>query len=180
MIGRSIDDLYFRYQPVAGHVVGCPHRDTNLWETTRFTWVSFDGDRTETTIRYACRQCGMVNFEHVDSAMSFECTHASQVGYGSRPERVLGVWLHPGPRIWHGDERGPMVYLVTASKEPPRRPEDVTGKVAWFLGPRGGVRWSAGLGCTGHGTVVTAADQNWASRRAAVAWVIENAPGGAQ
>lgn len=176
MIGQSIDDLYFSYRPVAGHAEGCPRRDADVWETTRFRWYSrADEQVRQTVIRYACHLCGVVGFERADGELSTECTHASQVGYGSKPEKVAGVWLHPGPRIWYGDDRGPLVYFVTANKQPPQRPEDVIGKVGWSLGPRGGVRWGAGIGANEHGTAVRGAEQTWPSRRGAVAWVIANA-----
>lgn len=119
-----------------------------------------------------------MRYERSDRELSSETTHASEVGYGSKPERVAGVWLWPGPRIWHGDGRGPVAYFITATKDRPRCPEDVVGRVAWSLGPRGGIRWSAGLGCTGHGTVLESAGQTWPSRRAAVAWVAERTGGG--
>jgi hypothetical protein len=176
VITHNIDDLYFRYRSVAGHLEGCSRRGTDVWETTRYVRERYP-DGTETVIRSACRECGVVAFERTDSDMSHETTHASQVGYGSKPEKVLGHWLHPGPGIWYGDDRGPTVFFVTATKEPPTRPEDVLGKVGWNLGPRHGLRWSAGLGCTDHGTVLRGAEQTWPSRRAAVAWVIENAGG---
>jgi hypothetical protein len=177
VISKNIDDLYFRYRPVAGHLEDCPRYGTDVWEVTRFTGDGPGGERRETTIRYACRQCGVVGFEGTGGEMSIEHTHASQVGYGSKPERVLGVWLHPGPRIWYCDDRGPAAYLVTAGKEPPARPEDVLGEVGWCLGPRHGVRWGAGLGRAGHDTVLTSSGRTWASRRAAVAWVVANAGG---
>jgi hypothetical protein len=174
-LAKSIDALYFDYKPVAGHLEGCRYRGTDVWEVTRYAWESFDGERCEETLRLACHECGVVHFRGPrDGVGSFETTHANQVGYASRPERVLGVWLHPGPRIWYGDERGPLVYFIAASKEPPHRPEDVIGKVGWSLGPRGGVRWGAGIGATGHATVLRASEQTWASRRAAVAWVVAN------
>jgi hypothetical protein len=178
--GKDIGDLYFRYRSVAGHFEGCSRRGTDVWEVTRFTWDSFSGDTRETTIRLACRECGVVHFETADGPGGMETTHASQIGYASRPDKVLGVWLHPGPRIWHYDERGPVSYLVTASKEAPRSPEDVLGRIAWHLGRRGGVKWGAGAGCTDHGTVLTPAGQDFASRRAAVAWLVASTTGGAR
>jgi hypothetical protein len=180
VISHSIDGLYFDYQPLAGHAEGCPRHGTDVWETTRHVWSSFSGDKTETTIRVACRSCGVVHFERADSDLSTETTHASQVGYGGKPEKVAGVWLWPGPRIWHGDDRGPQTFLVTVSKDMPRQPEDVLGKVGWHLGRRGGVRWSAGLRRTGHGTVLATATEDFASRRAAVAWVAAQASGGTE
>jgi hypothetical protein len=177
-LAKSIDALYFDYTPVAGHLEGCRFRGTDTWEVTRHTWESFDGERVEETIRLACHDCGVVHFRGPsDGIGSQETTHADQVGYASKPERTAGVWLHPGPRIWYGDDRGPLAYFVTASKVPPHRPEDVIGKVGWSLGPRGGVRWGAGIGATDHGAVVRAAEQTWPSRRAAVAWVVANAGG---
>jgi hypothetical protein len=174
-LAQSISALYFNYQPVAGHSQSCSRRDTDLWEVTRHTWTGFDGEIRQTTLRLACRECGQVYFERLDKPgeeqVSFRHANASQVGYGSRPEKVLGLWLHPGPRIWDGDERGPTAYYVTASAAVPRRPEDVIGVVGWHLGSRGAVRWSAGLGCTAHGTVETSAGQDWKTRHAAVKWI---------
>jgi hypothetical protein len=179
-LAKSIDALYFDYKPVAGHMEGCRFRGTDTWEVTRHVWLSFDGERCEVVIRMACHECGVVHFDGPhDGLGSCETTHASEIGYASKPERVHGLWLHPGPRIWRGDGRGPLVYFVTASKTPPSKPEDVIGKVGWSLGPRGGVRWSAGIGATGHATVLRASEQTWASRRAAVAWVVANTQDGA-
>lgn len=183
--GRGIDALYFEYRPAAGHLEQCPRHGTDLWEVTRFTWESYSGDKSEVTTRLACHDCGVVHFERTDSGtagadeLAYENTHASEIGYAGKPEKVAGLWLWPGPRIWHGDDRGPTSYLITATRERPRRPEDVLGKVGWSLGSRGGVRWSAGIGCTDHHTVLTAAGQTWTSRRAAVAWVAENTAAGA-
>jgi len=174
-MGRDIDSLYFAYKSAAGHIEGCPRHGTDVWEVSYYTYDSFRGERRETTIRCSCHLCGAVTFFSVEGDLSSETTHADHIGYGSKPDRALGVWLHPGPRIWHDDSRGPVCYLVTRGKEPPRRPEDVLGKVSWSLGSRGGVRWSAGLGCTGHATVNAASGRHWPSRRAAVAWVIGNA-----
>jgi len=177
-LAKSIDALYFDYQPVAGHLEGCRFHGTDLWEVTRHTeYVPSWSDRSpEVTLRLACSECGVVHFQMLNTEGSSETTHANEVGYGNKPERVLGMWLHPGPRIWHGDERGPARFYVTASKDRPRQPGDVLGMVGWSLGRRGGVRWSAGVGCTGHGTVeVSSGDQTWPSRRGAVAWIVEHA-----
>jgi hypothetical protein len=176
--GRGLDALYFDYRPVAGHAEGCSRGGSDVWEVTRHEWRGVASDRVELTTRYACHECGVVAFETFENAEpSRETTSGAQVGYASPPEKVLGVWLHGGPRIWPRDERGPTAYLVTATSATPRHPEDVLGKVAWGLGPRGGVRWSAGRGCTQYGSVVEGAGQQWASRRAAVAWVIEHGKG---
>jgi hypothetical protein len=180
VISHGIDALYFDFQPLAGHAKGCPRQGTDVWETTRYRLSSFRGDKTETTIRIACRSCGVVHFERADSDLSTETTHASQIGYGGEPEKVAGVWLWPGPRIWYGDDRGPQAYLITAGKETPRQREDVLGIVGWHLGKRGGIRWSAGLRRTDHCTVLAPAGKDFGSRRAAVAWVVATTSGGAE
>ncbi len=111
--GHGISGLYFDYRPVAGHCAGCPQQDTDLWEVTRYQRKNLDGEVTQTTLRYACHECGAVGFETFDGTWSsFENTHATEAGYGSKPDRVLGLWLWPGPRIWNGDDRGPTAYYV--------------------------------------------------------------------
>jgi hypothetical protein len=175
-LAKSIRALYFDYHPVASHLEGCRFRGTDTWEVTRHVWESFDGERVEETIRLACHDCGVVHFRGpTDGTGSLENTHADHVGYASKPEKVLGIWLWPGPRLWHGEERGPSSFYVTSTKDRPRQPSDLIGVVGWHLGPRRGIRWGAGVGCTEHGTVrISSGDQTWTTRRAAVAWVIEN------
>jgi hypothetical protein len=174
-LAKSISALYFGYRPAAGHLEGCRYRGTDMWEVTRHIWESFGGKRCEETIRLACHECGVVHFHGpTDGPASSETTHASQVGYASKPEKAGGVWLHPGPRLWRGEERGPSAFYVTRTKDRPRQPGDVLGIVGWHLGRRGGVRWGAGAGCTGHGVKVSCSD-DFTSRRAAVAWVVERA-----
>jgi hypothetical protein len=177
---KSIDALYFDYKPVAGHMEDCRFHGTDLWEVSRHTEYvpSWSERRPEVTLRLACHACGVVHFQTSDAEGSFETTNAGQVGYAGKPERVGGVWLHAGPRMWYGEERGPACFYVTTSKDRPRQPSDVLGMVGWGLGHRGGVRWSAGVGCTGHGTVeISSGDQTWTSRRGAVAWVVDPAAG---
>jgi hypothetical protein len=164
---------YFDFQPVAGHLPECPHAGTDTWEATRYIRRSFDGETVqEVTFRVACHECGVVAFETFDGpSSSFQGTHARHIGYASRPEKVSGLWLHPGPPIWQGDDRGPTAYYVTETRDRPRDPAGVAGVVGWSLGPRGGVRWSAGLGQTNTGCVHESAGQTWPTRRAAVAWI---------
>lgn len=172
--GYDISALYFGFGPVAGHCEGCPMRGTDVWEVTRYQRKNFGGEVSETTLRFACHECGAVVFESFDGqSASFEATHGSEAGYASKPERVLGLWLWPGPRIWHGDDRGPTAYYVTLGKERPRVPSDVAGAVGWSTGPRGGVHWKAGLEPSAHGTVKVTSGRDWPSRRAAVAWIAE-------
>jgi hypothetical protein len=169
----NIRAQYFGFRSLAAHLPGCPHAGTDTWEATRYTDTTWDGETVrETTIRLACHDCGVVAFETFDAApSSFECTHADNVGYGARPEKAAGLWLHPGPPIWHGHEAGPTTYYVTQIRDRPRAPADVAGVVGWHLGPRGGVRWGAGIGQTDSGCVREGAGRDWTSRRAAVAWI---------
>jgi hypothetical protein len=170
--GYGISGLYFGFGPVAGHLPDCPRAGTDVWEVTRHQDRNFDGEVRRTTFRLACHDCGVVHFQDLDGPdLSFETTHGTEAGYGSKPEKVLGLWLWPGPRIWHGDSRGPMAYYVTRGKARPRAASDVAGVVGWRTGPRGGVKWAAGLAPTKHGTVQTPSGQDFGSRRAAVAWI---------
>lgn len=176
-LAKSIKALYFDYRPVAGHLVGCRFHGTAMWEVTQHIWESFNGERTEVTTRLACHECGVVHFSGpILGFESFETTHADDVGYAAKPEKVLGVWLWPGPRLWHGEEHGPSSFYVTRTRTRPGQPDDAIGVVGWHLGPRGGIRWGAGVRPTSRNTVESnSGDLDWASRRAAVAWVVEHA-----
>jgi len=173
---RTISALYLDYRPVAGHMPACSRAGTDLWEATSFGCANRTGETAEYTLRFACFECGAVSFFQFDSGPhTGEATHAGNVGYGSAPQRVQGLWLHPGPRIWRNDERGPASYFVTRAKGRPQADTDILGMVGWHLGRRGGVRWRAGLGYAGcygsYGSVQVAAGQEFGSRRAAVAWI---------
>lgn len=171
MYGKSIRELYFGYQGLAGHFPGCSAAE-NVFEVTQHQYRDFGGEVKRTTLRLACHECGSVFFAAIDGDWpSTEQANADHEGYGSKPDKVLGLWLWPGPRIWHGDDRGPHSYYVTSTRERPRNHEDVLGIVGWHLGTRGGVKWSAGIGVTDHGTVQVNAE-GIASRRAAVAWIV--------
>lgn len=174
--GETIRELYFDYQGIAGHFPGCS-ASGNAFEVTQHRYRRLGGEVKRTTLRLACFECGSVFFAAIDGDWpSTEHTSADQVGYGSKPEKVLGLWLWPGPRIWHNDERGPHSYYLTRSAERPRSRDDVLGVVGWHFGSRGGLKWDAGVGLTDHGSVL-ATTQNLSSRRAAVAWVIEQSGG---
>jgi hypothetical protein len=174
LYGNTIRDLYFEYVPAAGHLDGCRFHGTDMWEATRYTHERFNGE-VERKIRLACRECGVVYFQELGEA--FESTHADVVGYAAKPEKVLGVWLHPGPRLLsYDDERGPAAFYVTLGKEQPRSHEDVLGVVAWHLGRRGGLRWEGAVGVLENGCVkqnsAGAGDGDFATRHAALRWVL--------
>lgn len=175
-LARHIDTLYFGYRPVAGHMENCSRRGTDIWEVTRYVEdvPEWSNREAEVTLRLACHECGVVHFETSHGFGSSETALARNTGYGSKPEKVLGAFLYPGPPVIYDDKRGPVSYLVTSSKNLPLRPEDVLGRVGWVRGPRGGVKWGAGAGWNDGGTVAKPGGQDFASKRAAVAWVLAN------
>jgi hypothetical protein len=171
-LSLGISTLYFGFGPVAGHAEDCPHHGTDIWEVTRYRETRFGGEIRETVIRLACHECGVVHLETIDGEPgTTETTSGAEIGYAARPERVAGLWLWPGPRMFYRDEHGPMSFYVTEAKTRPRSPAETVGIVGWGLGPRGGTRWQAGMGVSGHRTVVVRAEQDFTSRRAAAAWI---------
>ena len=169
-LGISIH--YFGFRPVAGHAEDCPHRGTDMWEVTRYRETRFDGEVRETVFRFACHDCGVIHLETVDGEPgTTETTSGSEAGYAAKPERVAGLWLWAGPRMFYRDEHGPTAFYVTDTKTRPRSPADTVGVVSWGLGPRLGIKWHAGMGVSDHSTVAVRAEQEFTSRRAAVAWI---------
>jgi len=171
-LSLGISTQYFGFSPVAGHAEGCPHYGTDAWEVTRYRDTRFDGEVRETVFRFACHDCGVIHVETVDGEPgTTETTSGSEVGYAVRPERVAGLWLWAGPRMFYRDEHGPMSFYVTQTKARPRSPADTVGIVGWGLGPRGGIKWQAGMGVSDHRTVAVRSEQDFTSRRGAVAWI---------
>jgi hypothetical protein len=172
-LSLGISTHYFGFRPVAGHFEDCPHHGTDMWEVTRYRDTRFDGEVRETVFRFACHDCGAVHLETVDGEPgTTETTSSAKVGYASRPEKVAGLWLWPGPLMFYDDDkRGPTAFYVTETRTRPRQPGDTVGLVAWGLGPRYGIKWQAGMGVSGHHTVTVRAEQDFSSRRAAVAWI---------
>lgn len=166
---QHISTQYFGYQSAAGHLGTCSRHGTDVWEVTRWRDVSFDEEIRQTVIRLVCSECGVIHLETATGDVSTSTTHAGELGFGSRPQREAGLWLWAGPLIWHGDDRGPTVFFLTADKVRPRSADDVLGAVGWSVGPRGGVRWFAGTGYTGYG-VKTGYSGHFTTRRAAVKW----------
>lgn len=175
MLGDSIHSLYFQYHAAAWHEPGCPRADTSLWEVTRYTYENFGGEIKEHKLRMTCTECGVSHFENITGEPDRRVVHATEIGWGSKPEKVLGLWLWPGPCLWHGEPHGPSAYYITTTPALPREPEQVAGTVSWGLGPRGAIRWSAGLHLTSHGTVQrncgAGHPNGFRTRRTAVAWV---------
>jgi hypothetical protein len=171
-LSLRISTQYFGFSPVAGHAEACPHQGTDVWEVTRYRKTRIGGEVRETVFRFACHDCGVVHVETFDGEPgTTETTTGAEVGYAVRPERVAGLWLWAGPRMFYRDEQGPVSFYVTEAKARPRSPADTVGIVGWGLGPRFGVKWQAGMGCSDYGTVAVRAEQDFTSRRAAVAWI---------
>jgi hypothetical protein len=168
---RDIGTQYFGFQPAAQHRKGCSRISSDTWVVTRHTWTSFDGETTETTFRLACFECGAVTFIGLDGEYRTEATSVADIGFGAKPERVAGLWLHPGPHLIRGDDYGPEAFYVTRGKDRPRDPADVLGIVARHFGPRRGIKWAAGLGVTEYGRAKTGVRLDFGSKRAAVAWI---------
>lgn len=169
--GNTIASLYFEYEPMPWHEPGCSRAGSDQWQVTRYTYYGILVEHEETTLRFMCGQCGAAVLLSLKGIPEPEFSDIATLGFGSKPERVSGLWLHPGPRLWPGEEHGPSSFYVTRTKDRPRDPEDVAGVVGWELGPRGGVRWRAGLGANEYGGAKTVADGPFSSRRAAVTWI---------
>lgn len=163
--------LYFGFRPVAAHKPDCPRRGTALVEATKQVEFDLDGEVEQETYRFACSECGETLFVFSDHDLDSERTNAGQIGFGAKPERVGGLWLHPGPRLLRDDEKGPWEYLVTREPTRPQTTDEVVGKLRAVPGPRGGTRWSAGVGYDERGFVSTNADEFFRSKRAAVDWI---------
>lgn len=172
-LGQNIRSLYFDYRPVNRHAPGCPREGSDVWEAAFYTYENFDGEVKETVVRFLCAECGAVAFFSAGGSLSEEYTDTGEIGFGSKPERCAGLWLHAGPTLWRGEGHGPSAFYVTRTKDRPRETEDLVGAVSWFTGPRGGIRWQVGMGATKYGSAKTAADRDFGSRRAAVAWIAD-------
>jgi hypothetical protein len=174
----NIAGLYFEFRPVLGHRPSCSLAETSTWEVSRYEWYSFNGEEIrETTLRYACHECGVVLFETVGTGTERQRTHGSEIGYGSPAERLrikgLELWLWPGPRILAGDKNGPTSFYVTLVNERPRSPDDILGSVGWGSGRRGAIYWAAGCGCPSYGSIKVSSGGKYRSKGAAAGWIAE-------
>jgi hypothetical protein len=166
--GRHIADLYFHYQPVGGHVPDCPAAADGVWEVAEYHRDNLAG--RETVLRMVCRQCGGARF-FTSHEMTYESTNVANIGFGAKPERVAGLWLHAGPPLWQGHKWGPTAFYVTTTKERPRAFADVAGIIGWRQGKRGGQRWDAGTGCSDYGSIQAGAGRDFNTKHAAAAWI---------
>lgn len=174
VFGKTIASLYFEYESMCWHEPGCPQADGDQWQVTRHVYYGIGSEDEETTLRFLCEQCGSIVLLAFKGIPEPEFSSTDALGFGAKPERVAGLWLHPGPRLWEGEEHGHSDYYVTRTKDRPRTPEDVAGVVGFGLGPRGGIRWRAGLGANEYGRAKTVAEDPFKSRPAAVKWITEH------
>lgn len=173
-----ISEQYFGFVPMATHKEACRWAGTNVWEVTkhevcRRRTEEDGGDYTDTTIRMICRDCGVVQMD-VGQINTWQSSNITAIGYGSKPLRRGGLWLHPGPaRIMaESAQLGPETYYVTASDQAPRTLADAIGIVGWHREWRGSgwgpVRWLAGYGLTEYGSPAEDLGQKHKSLTAAV------------
>jgi hypothetical protein len=133
-LSLGISTHYFGFRPLAAHAEGCPHHGTDVWEVTVHRDTRFNGEVRETVIRLACHDCGVVHMETVDGEPgTTETTSGAEIGYVAQPERVAGLWLWTGPRMFYRDQAGPMAFYVTETKKRPRRRAETVGVVSWGL-----------------------------------------------
>jgi hypothetical protein len=180
MFSRSIHAQYFMFEPAVSHRPECPRYGSDLWEVRRDIdaprWAEPSQHRT--TLRFVCHECGVVRFDQYKGEAAHKTDiDTSEIGYGSRPERVrkngAGVWLHPGPRSPYRDELGAETYYVTEDNRIPRWPGDVLGVIGWHRTARGAIKWGAGWRLTAGGAVKEPAETEFTSKRAAALWVLQ-------
>lgn len=164
--GHGIADAYFGWHHGIGHRPGC--RTPNL----DFSWQTAPkaSGAESMTVRIVCLNCGAA-FVLKGTDPEYHGTTAQHLGYGSPTYKAAGLWVHAGPTRPYEDE--PDAYLITRTSAPPRSGADVLGFAARTRGPRGGIKWAAGLGVYDRGvsTVTTAGPEDLPSMTAAVRWV---------
>lgn len=179
----SISETYLGFVPMTSHRPTCSRAGTSLWEVARIHRERLrsqeaGGPRTETTVRMVCTECGVV---HLDRGENWATTGTTtrEIGYGAKPIRCAGLWLHPGPIYPVRDGADPDAYYVTGSPERPADPRDVIGIIGSYQPWDGirnrAVRWWAGVGLTelGNGRTLAPDDLVLKSKTAAAKWVAD-------
>lgn len=164
---ESIHRTYFGYAPLGGHEHGC-RADNGGWEVSIATDERVDHDNVA-DLRLVCRSCGRVVLLH---GKNYEFTSVERIGYGSKPERCAGVWLHAGqPLTYLSTDPGPWDYYVTGYLTPPADESEVLGIITRAITPRGAQRWLAGYGQRPGGGAITNTDERFKTKFAAVRWI---------
>lgn len=137
------------------------------------------GRYDEVTVRLVCWSCGAARVITGEQSAGRTRMSAAELGYGTRPRRVRGLYLWPCRPLLEGGP--PTGYLVTAADAVPRVPGDLVAAVQQGRGPRGGLAWSALAvpdPAGGYGGYVTggarfaAAVDGLRSEAAAVRWIV--------
>ncbi|GAA2685395.1 hypothetical protein [Nonomuraea recticatena] len=201
----SAHGLYFDWKTIQ-HQPGC----SRGWVAREHTTESPDGDLRTAVLQLVCPLpggCGKVVEARHDEEPGTQPmsgaqrdrwrtvqTTVDEIGYGSAPIRVTGVWLHPGAPLVLGYDEGPAYYLVTRSPERPAHWGDVLGiigqarnrgrqvKKHWHVATNFEFRTSAanfGFGSSAFNSPSPRdTEVDLPSRTAAVRWVIEHTDGG--
>lgn len=176
---ESIHRTYFGYAPLGGHEPGCRAGNSG-WEVSIATDERYrvdqstgeEVDHSAADVRLVCRSCRRVVLFHLRGMNSYEYTHVDRIGYGTKPERCAGVWLHAGqPLTYLSDDPGPWDYYVTGSPTPPADESEVLGIMSRNLTPRQAQRWLAGYGQRPGGGAITSTDERFKTKTAAVRWI---------
>lgn len=178
-MSEHISQLYFDYQALNGHRDGCT-RGPDTWEVARriehnpFPKGSEDEIR-RTSLRLYCPECGAVQFFRTPGHLEREFASSAELGFGSEPERVSGLWLWAGPELLPGAGWGPDAYYVTTHKFRPRRASQVAGVIGQGRASaraNAAVRWFAGLGCNDYGGCMQAGPEDgFKTRGGAAKWI---------
>lgn len=186
----SAERDYFDWRPTPAHGKGCKQ---TRWEVRERRTDYPSSGREDIDLQLVCPEvggCGVAitwsfslapdkDEESGDprSGIGYSSGPVAHIGYGVKPVRVNGVWLHSGPPLLPGYGDGPDYYLVTSSPSPPAGWADVLGVIGQVRrhGRQLKGRWfaTADYAEGRHGGMSpqqTAEDRT--SRTAAVAWVI--------
>ncbi|MFI6912722.1 hypothetical protein [Streptosporangium sp. NPDC050284] len=191
MNGTGVHYEYFAWQPVE-HRPGCARG----WVVRQQGEESPDGTTRQAAVQLVCPLpdgCGkVVEFEFDNEPTTtpsggpgdrwkWHTMTVDQVGYGSSPLPVAGVWLHPGGpllRYWNNGE-GPAYYVVTESAERPSDWSQVLGVIgqARTRGRQLASRWYAHanyqpLSAAWHRYQPRDTTDRLKSQAAAVRWVL--------
>lgn len=181
MLYPSIEDHYLRAHPAAHHRnSSCSRWNSDQWEVAVIPSNLPASAPDQQTLRLLCRECGVVELhQHNGEPDSRRVTTTELIGYGTRPARECGLYLHAGPTLGSlrlAADRGPQTYYVTRTADVPAVAADVLGVVAYWVTPRGVVRWQTGLQLhRGEFAFMIreSGPKDLRSRRAAVRWIAE-------
>lgn len=192
----SHTDPYMDWRPMAAHADGCKRTG---WDVRRCERESYGGSR-DIGVRAICPEtggCGVVvelmfhladerdpDTQDLRSGESYSGGHVDRIGYGTKPTKIGGVWLHAGPPFaafsWATDD-GPEWWYVTRSETPPASCDETLGKIFRLRkdGRQLKGRFGAGAGWKrdryASGELLRERRDDLTSRTAAARWVEQRA-----